>query len=278
MQEAGIQPKKGLAQHFLVAQEALRKIIAAGELSFDDVVVEVGPGLGALTGELLRRAGQVVAVELDEKLCAFLQQRFQEAGNLTVVHQDVLAFSPRDFVGNRPYKVIANLPYYLAAAAVRHFLEALPQPGLLVVTIQKEVAQGMVARPGAMSILSVGVQFYGSPKIVAVLSPQSFYPAPKVESAVVTIRVLPKPAIDVEDPGHFFAVVKAGFSAPRKQLRNALAQGLGLNTGTASDLLRTASLDATRRAETLALEEWGRLYRVVVQHAPDALRRGRTVP
>ena len=269
--QAGLRPRKGLAQHFLVDPEALGNIVAAGELCDRDVVVEVGPGLGTLTWELAKRASLVVALELDEKLCELLRRRSQGMANLVILQQDVLAFQAGEHLSSLEYKVIANLPYYLATAAVRHFLESELKPKLMVVTVQKEVAQSMVASPGSMGLLGVSTQFYGRPEIIAVLPPGSFYPPPRVESAVVRIDVFQRPALEVEDPVRFFQLVRAGFTAPRKQLRNSLARGLALEPASAADLLRWASLDGTRRAETLSLKEWETLYQAVESHTPEAL-------
>lgn len=159
------------------------------------------------------------------------------------------------------YKVVANLPYYIASAAIRHFLEAEFKPLRMVVMVQKEVAESIAAVPGKMSILSVGVQVYGKPVIAGYVPAQSFYPPPKVDSAIVRIDVYSRPVVEIEG---FFRVVRAGFSAPRKQLRNALAQGLSIPPSAAAKILSLSGISSQRRAETLSLEEWAELYRTVV--------------
>ena len=155
---------------------------------------------------------------------------------------------------------MANLPYYITSAVLRHFLEASVKPERIVVMVQKEVAEAITARPGQQSVLSVSVQFYGKPEIAAIVPAASFYPAPEVDSALVKIDVYPRPPIDVDDPGRFFKLVRAGFSAARKQAANAFAKGLGMEKGEVTAWLQKAGIDPTRRAETFTLEEWGRLW------------------
>ena len=262
----GLHARKGLGQHFLVDQVALRVITGAAELTPDDTVVEVGPGLGVLTEELAGIAGRVVAIEIDPRIASILTERFSHRSNITIVSDDVLQFAPPEFFARQlptpdfNYKVVANLPYYIASAAIRHFLEAEFKPRRMVVMVQKEVAESIVAVPGKMSILSVSVQLYGKPVIAGYVPAQSFYPPPKVDSAILRIDVYSQPVVEVEG---FFRVVRAGFSAPRKQLRNALAQGLSIAPAAAAGLLNRSAISPQRRAETLSLEEWADLCRTV---------------
>lgn len=237
-------------------------MISAAELTPDDTVVEVGPGLGILTKELARKAGRVIAIEVDTKMASALTEILVPWPNVTIVNADVLASAPRAFLAKGPYKVVANLPYYIASAVLRHFLEASIKPHLMVVTLQKEVAQAIVAPPGKMSLLSVSVQFYGRPAIVDYVPARSFYPRPKVDSAIVRIDLYDHPAAAVDDEAKFFSVVRSGFSAPRKQLHNSLAQGLDISSGDAAALLEEAGISQKRRAETLSVEEWAKVYRV----------------
>lgn len=272
MRRHGLRAKKGLAQHFLIDDGVLQKIIEAAEIQPSDVVIEVGSGLGVLTEQLARRAGWVIAIELDERLATILKERLASSGNVTVVNEDVLKIDPAALlsnygaefppgVGSIGYKVVANLPYYIASPTLRHFLEAPVKPEMMVVMVQKEVAGEIAARPGRMSILSVGVQLYGAPEIVTIVPATAFYPVPNVDSAVLKIRLFDKPAVDV-DTEAFFRVVRAGFSAARKQLGNSLAQGLGIDKAEAMAVLEKAGIDSQRRAETLTIEEWARLWRV----------------
>jgi 16S rRNA (adenine1518-N6/adenine1519-N6)-dimethyltransferase len=258
----GARAKKGLGQHFLVDRIVLDKIISAADLSSSDTVIEVGPGLGILTGELSKKAGKVIAIEVDPRLAASLRKRLSNFPNLTVLNANILELKPIELASKHSYKVVANLPYYIAAPILRHFLEASPKPGLMVVMVQKEVGQSIVARPGDMSILGISVQLYGKPTIVDYVPAQSFYPEPKVDSAIVRIEVYPKPPVEVEDIAGFFEIVKAGFSAPRKQLRNSLAQGLRLAPEEVAHLLKQAKISAQRRPETLSLQEWANLHRI----------------
>jgi 16S rRNA (adenine1518-N6/adenine1519-N6)-dimethyltransferase len=253
--------RKALGQHFLVDNSILNRIATAAELIPDDVVVEVGPGLGSLTRRLLQQGGRVVAVEMDAELAASLPLRLGSPSNLTVVEADARTVDIASLVGQEiPYKVVANLPYYAANPIIRRFLESEPRPLLMVVMVQREVAQSMVASPGKMGILSVAVQYYAVVSLVCNVPPRAFRPPPKVTSSVVKLRLRESPAVAVADPEAFFTLVRAGFSAPRKQLRNSLSQGLGVSGEEAGQLLTSAGIDGKRRAETLSLEEWARTY------------------
>ena len=246
--------RKGLGQHFLVDRSYLRYIASAAELGTGDVVIEVGPGLGVLTEELVKAAGRVIAVEIDETLADSLPK----SSNLTVVKSDILATSPGELLGaDAPsYKVVANLPYNIASQVIRRFLESENKPSIMVVMVQREVARNMVAAPPQMNLLAVGVQLYGSPKIVRKVPPSAFYPRPRVDSAIVRIDVYDKPAVDVDDVNTFFRVVKAGFSTKRKQLHNSLSLGLNVPVTRAMKLLAEANIGHKRRAQTISLSEW----------------------
>jgi 16S rRNA (adenine1518-N6/adenine1519-N6)-dimethyltransferase len=264
LRQAGLRARKGLGQHFLVDEKVLEVILSAAEVAPDDTIVEVGPGLGILTEALAGKAGGVIAVELDDNLAALLKKALASFKNVTVINDDVLNIEPGDLLRrqrNPVYKVVANLPYYITSPVLRHFLEAEAKPEVMVVMVQREVAETIAARPGDMSLLSVSVQFYGRPEIIDYVPAAAFYPAPEVDSAVLRIELYPQPAVAV-DEGGFFELVRAGFAAPRKQLANSLAQGLGLPKPGVLPLLEKADIDGERRAETLTLEEWARLWRV----------------
>ena len=253
--------KKSLGQHFLVDRRAIASIVNAADLSADDLVVEIGPGRGALTRPLVERAGRLVAVEVDALLAARLREKYADRPGFSVIVEDAREVDIDGLAPNgAPYKVVANLPYYAASPIVRRFLEANSKPRLLVVTVQREVAQEMVAKPGQMGLLSVAIQLYGTPRIVTSVPPRAFRPPPKVTSAVVRIDVRPEPAVAFDSPDDFFRVVKAGFSARRKQLHNSIGRGLTLEPETAKALLADAGIDPTRRAQTLSLDEWAALY------------------
>ncbi|NQT31804.1 MAG: ribosomal RNA small subunit methyltransferase A [Deltaproteobacteria bacterium] len=266
LRQFGLKPRKGLGQHFLVDEEVLEVITSAAELTPDDLVVEVGPGLGILTEALARKAGGVIAIELDDKLAALLKKTLLSFKNVTIVNDNVLNIESGELLAGRGvnpvYKVVANLPYYITSPVLRHFLEASARPQVMIFMVQKEVAEAVAARPGDMSLLSVSVQFYGKPEIVSYVPAQSFYPAPAVDSAVLRIELYAEPAVAVSDEGGFFELVRAGFAAPRKQIANSLSQGLGLPRDVILPLLEKADIASQRRAETLTLEEWARLCRV----------------
>jgi 16S rRNA (adenine1518-N6/adenine1519-N6)-dimethyltransferase len=264
LRQLGLKARKGLGQHFLVDDEVLEVITSAAEVTPDDIIVEVGPGLGILTGELARRAGGVIAIELDDRLAALLKKTLASFENVTIINDDVLNIEPGELLKGRKgpvYKVVANLPYYITSPVLRHFLDTVVKPKMMIVMVQKEVAEAIVAKPGDMSILSVSVQFYGRPEIVSYVPARSFYPAPEVDSALLRIGLYPQPAVAV-DEGGYFELVRAGFAAPRKQIGNSLSQGLGLPKDGVLPLLEKAEIDWRRRAETLTLEEWARLWRV----------------
>ena len=273
-------PRKSLGQHFLTDARVLSRIVAAVELAPEDTVVEIGPGRGALTCRLVGRAGRVVAVELDRELAADLPTRCGQPANLAVVEADartveidsLLAAGVKEGDGDSggsAYKVVGNLPYYAANPIIRRFLEADPGPRLMVMMVQREVADSMTAAPGRMSLLSVATQFYAAARLVCTVPPTAFRPAPKVTSAVVRLDLRPVPAAPVSDSVAFFDLVRAGFSAPRKQLRNSLGQGLGLPAGLAGETLAAAGVDGRRRAETLSLEEWAAVFDSWQDRAPE---------
>ena len=272
-----LKARKGLGQHFLVDDEVLKLIISTAEPAAGDVIMEIGPGLGVLTKELARRAGWVVTIELDDKLATILKQNLASFGNVTVVNEDILKIDPAALLREEQhrfptiisspfhYKVVANLPYYITSPVLRHFLEASLKPRLMVIMVQKEVAEAIVAEPGGMSVLSISVQFYGKPTIISYVPARCFYPAPEVDSAILSVALYAKPAVEVTDEGKFFELVRAGFSASRKQIGNSLAQGLKLPKTDALSLLEEASIAPQRRAQTLTLEEWARLCQALAQ-------------
>ena len=256
--------KKRFGQHFLTDANILRRIVDAAELNPRHTVVEVGAGRGSLTEVLAERAARVVAVEVDRDLIDGLRERFQARGNVKIIEADVLARPPGDVLqaagGREPYVVVANLPYNVAAAVLRHFLEASVRPERLVVMVQREVADAIVALPGAMSLLSVAVQVYGEARMVMRVAPGAFSPPPRVQSAVVRIDVAPAPRVD-EPMDVFFRVVRAGFSGPRKQLRNSLAMGLKAPQDAVERVLQVAGIDPKLRPQMLSIEDWAAITR-----------------
>ena len=258
-----LRARKGLGQNFLIDGGILKKLAAAAELTPSDTVIEVGPGLGVLTETLVEQAGKVIAIELDARLADILKARLKDQIKLTVIQDDILNINPADILGKQTeYKVVANLPYYITSAVIRHFLEAPVKPTTMVIMVQKEVAQQITAQPGEMSLLSVSVQLYGKPTVAGKVSAQCFYPAPNVDSAILKIAVYQEQKIQTDDITGFFDIVRAGFSANRKQIINSLANGLKLQKTDIIPVLEQAGIDPQRRAETLTIDEWGVLFRV----------------
>ena len=274
LRQSNLRVKKGLGQHFLIDEAVLETITSAAELTSSDVIMEIGPGLGILTRELARQAGWVIAIELDSKLATILEQSLISFDSVTIINENILKIDPATLLQEQKtkfppavstpfnYKVVANLPYYITSPVLRHFLEASVKPQIMVVMVQKEVAEVIVARPGQMSVLSISVQFYGEPRIISNVPARCFYPVPEVDSAILRIDVYPQPAVAVDDIDSFFELVRAGFTASRKQIGNSLAQGLEKPKAEILPLLTEANIAPQRRAETLTLEEWARLWRV----------------
>jgi 16S rRNA (adenine1518-N6/adenine1519-N6)-dimethyltransferase len=279
LQEFDIRPKKSLGQNFLIDQRSLGHIVEAAELGPEDVVLEIGPGLGTLTHLLAEKAGRVIAVELDQRLVEILSQTLADCPNAEIVQGDILQLDLAELIRGAmrpyalapllpcslatllPYKVVANLPYYITSAVLRHLLTAEVKPRLMVVTVQLEVARRITAEPGDMSLLAVSVQFYGRPRLVARIKAGAFYPSPQVDSAVVRIDLHDHPIVEVDDAGSFFEIVRAGFAHRRKQLRNTLAAELALPPGEVAQALDRAGVNPKRRAQTLSLEEWAKVWR-----------------
>lgn len=249
-------PKKSLGQHWLRDKAALEAMCQAADVQPEDVVLEIGPGLGTLTDILAQRAKQVTAVEFDEKLAGELPARIQ-ADNLQVVNQDILGF---DLTGMPPdYKIVANIPYYLTSNLIRVISETPNPPTVAVILVQKEVAQRVAAKPGSMSILSVTAQFYWQISLGSEVPAELFEPPPKVDSQILILHHRQKPLFDV-DTKAFFRLVKAGFSQRRKTLLNSLSGGLRLNKDETEKACTEAKIKPRRRAQSLTLEEWHALY------------------
>ncbi len=253
-------PRKSLGQHFLTDRNILGAIADAAEVGSGNTVIEVGPGRGSLTAVLAERAQRVIAVELDGALARSLEA--DAPANVEVVEADARAADPAELLGGcTPYKMLGNLPYYAAMPILRRFLESDCRPERAAVLVQREVAEQMCAQPGAMSLVSLAVQLFGSARITRIVRPGSFTPPPKVTSAVVGITLHDGLAEGVDHAERFFVLARAGFSAPRKQLRNALSGGLSVPPDEAERLLGIAGIETTRRAQTLSMAEWASLYR-----------------
>ena len=259
----GLRARKGLGQNFLQDPLALEEIVSAAEVQPADTVLEIGPGLGSLTRYLGVSAKEVVAVELDSNLLPALQAVLTPYLNVRLIQGDILKLSPKDLIAEKDYLVVGNIPYYITSAVIRHLLENDPKPRRMVLTVQKEVAERICAKPGDMSLLALSVQVYGQPRIAARIPASAFFPAPKVDSAVLCVDIYPAPLIKPELLDTFFKLIKAGFGQKRKTLRNSLSSGLHISPTDAADLLIRAGIDPQRRAETLSIEEWEKLTEII---------------
>lgn len=244
---------KSLGQHWLKDPDILADIADSAELTGDDTVLEIGPGLGTLTSRLLARAGRVVAVEFDEALADKLPGQFP-GKNLEVINQDILRFDTTIMPAG--YKVVANLPYYITSKILKLLSESSNPPSLMVLLVQKEVAERLSARPGDYSVLAVSAQVYHEVIPGVVVPARFFVPPPKVDSQVVIMRRLEQPRVDQPRLADFFRLVKAGFSAKRKKLRSSLAGGLHLDKSVVEDLLEQAEISSDARAEDLSIDQW----------------------
>jgi 16S rRNA (adenine1518-N6/adenine1519-N6)-dimethyltransferase len=255
-----IRPNKAFGQNFLVDHDVLLHIVEAAEIHADDQVLELGAGTGVLTRELAKRAKRVVAVELEREILSLLTKTTRNYTNVEIMERNLLYVDPREIFGSDPYKLVANLPYYITALTFRHFLESANPPRLFVVMVQYEVAQRIVAAPGDLSLLGVSVQFYGEPKIIAHVPARAFYPAPRVDSAILRIDLKDQVPLTPGERDSFFRLVQAGFSERRKQIHNSLAHGLHRKNVDVQPWLLAANIDPSRRAETLSIEDWLRLW------------------
>lgn len=262
-----IVPRKSLGQNFLHDPNALEKIVNTAEVMPEDTVIEIGPGTGTLTAHLAERAQHVYSIEIDERLRPILEQTFAYRPHVQFVFDDFLKVNVLELVEERPFIVVANIPYYISSAIIRQLLEAPRRPERIVLTMQIELAERICAQPPDMNLLAVSVRFYGKPQVVTRLKSAVFWPRPDVDSAVLRIDTYATPAVSVPSEKAFFRVVRAGFSQKRKQLKNSLSGGLGVKSKVAGALLEQAGIDAKRRAETLHLEEWAALTHAFVAYS-----------
>ena len=254
LRQHGLKPRKSLGQNFLRDRSYLERILAAGAIESCDTVLEIGAGTGVLTRALAAQARRVVAVELDDSLVILLRTEFESVRNVEIWHGSALDFDPCGHL-REGYKLVGNIPYYITGPIIRRYLEASCPPRCLVLMVQREVAERIVAAPGSLSLLGVSVQFYASAEIVARVPSRAFFPRPKVDSAI--LRLTPHPSTAASPLREaFFAVARAGFGMRRKQLVNSLSSGLSLSRDAGQDLLASAGIDEKRRAETLSVAEW----------------------
>ncbi len=312
----GLWAKHGLGQNFLVDREALDKIVEVADLNSDDLVIEVGPGVGTMTEELIKHAKKVIAVELDERLAELLadfirtkheainSKQIQNTqaepdsrlrGNdkdvsdfeirisdlthhLSIINSDILKLNIPELIGEQRYKVVANIPYYITSKIIQQFLTQKNKPESITLLVQKEVAERICAKPGSLSVLAISVQVFGDPEIAGIVKKESFFPSPKVDSAILRIKnirsychpefisgsikkeeMLKPVQHDNCSEKAFFRLVHIGFSAKRKTLANNIAVGYRMDKKTAGDIIKSVGLDENTRAQELSLEDWKRL-------------------
>lgn len=254
-----LRPRKSLGQNFLVDAAALEKIAAVAQIHPNNDVLEIGAGLGSLTRHLAVSARKVVAVELDSHLLPVLAEVVAPWQNVQIIPGDILKIDPASLMLEEGYLVVANIPYYITSALIRHLLEANRKPARLTLTIQREVAERICAPAGELSLLALSVQVYGKARVALRIPAGAFYPPPKVDSSVLQVDLYDEPLISAAQLPLFFRLAKAGFSQKRKTLRNSLSAGLQLPPGEVQALLDSAGIHAQRRAETLEIEEWRKL-------------------
>lgn len=261
LREYGAFAQKKLGQHFLIDRDILNAIVRAAELTPQDKVLEIGPGLGVLTRTLATQAREVIAIEKDPTMIGIFGAINSDLINTKIVEGNALALTERFFDQyiKKPYKLIANLPYYLTSAIIRFFLQTLLRPDMMILMVQHEVAERIVASPPNANILSVAVQFYGTPTIIRKVPREAFWPTPQVDSAI--LKIVPHPTrLQIDSEKKFFKVIKAGFGERRKQLHNSLAGGLGISDEAIKKILAQSHIASHRRAQTLTISEWIILY------------------
>lgn len=249
-----VRPRRSAGQHFLLDQQVVADLLAGADVGLTDIVLEIGAGLGMVTEALAEQAGRVVAVELDRTLAGWLKKRFEANRRVAVVHYDILKLQLPDYVRDGQYKVVASLPFNVTSLILRNFLEHAPRPTVVSLLVQKEVAERVVARPGAMSLLSVSVQYFGVPDIVRLVPKELFWPEPKVDGAILHIEVKSLPP--VSERQKFFHLARVGFSARRKMLYHNLAAGLRKDPAEVKAAVRAVGLDERCRAQEVSVEEW----------------------
>jgi len=272
-----IKPSKSKGQNFLINQDDLDSIIKSAGLKKNDNVLEIGPGLGVLTEQLAKKSKKVISVEVDKKVVYFLKQKFKGTKNLHILEKDILKIKNEEIFklfSNQKYKVVANLPYNITKPVIRKFLEYPPQPDQITFLIQKEVAEKIVSKPNKNSFLGLTVQYYGEPSIDGYVSATSFYPQPKVVSAILKIklyndRISPEikniyPDLSKFNKKLFWQIVKFGYSSPRKQLHNNLAAGLDLTSKELKSLFKKIGWREDIRAEKLNLSDWAKFLKLYV--------------
>ncbi len=259
IKKLGVAPLKQHGQHFLIDQKVVTELVRSADLSQNDDVLEVGPGLGTLTEKLVQKAKRLVACEIDKKLFLFLKKSFSSQKNLTLLHGDIRKINLADYFPNSNYVVVSNIPYSLTSYLLKMFLASPAPPRKMALLVQKEIAERITARPPDMSLLSLSVQLFCEPKIVRVIPPTAFYPEPEVSSAILILVARSNPLIKKVEQEIFFRLAKISFAGKRKQIHNSLKNGLRLSSNQISQLLKNSAIDESRRPQTLTWSEWQNL-------------------
>jgi 16S rRNA (adenine1518-N6/adenine1519-N6)-dimethyltransferase len=258
LKEKDLKALKSLGQNFLIDEKVLSEIIKASELNKNDTILEIGPGLGTLTNRLVKKCGTVVAIEKDKKMAELIKEKKE----LNIINDDILKINLNKLINkyskNKKYKLISNIPYYITSSVIKLFLENSIQPELIVLLVQKEVAERICAKPGKLSVLALSVQIYGEPEIISYISSSSFYPEPKVDSAILKIKNIKKNYPD-EYYKKLFKTVKIGFSSKRKKLVNNLSAGFCIDKKESANILQKTKINPNARAQELDLKEWEKL-------------------
>lgn len=255
-----MKPKKSLGQNFLKDKSVLEKIIFAANLSSDDIVLEVGPGQGILTEELAKYAKKVIAIEIDKNLADILDSRLRGNDKVEIINDDILKINLPEIIKKnnfQKYKVIANIPYYITSPIIQLFLETKYPSAEMILMVQREVAERIVAKPGDMSILAVSVQYYADAELLFSVDKKAFWPIPEVDSAI--IKIIPKRKHEQDIDKQFFRIVRAGFSSKRKTLLNNLSSSFHLSKKETEEKIKRAGLDPTQRAQELDIKDWKKL-------------------
>ena len=261
LEKYNITPNKVLGQNFLTDKNAVSALIKSVNIAKEDIILEIGPGTGAITKELAKKARQVIAIEKDENMVNILQKELEESKNVHIVQKDILKTEIKELfesleieIQNSGYKVVSAPPYYLTGRLFRHFLENSEiKPEAIALIIQKEVAQKICAIPPDMNLLAISVQLYGKPKIIQKVSKNAFWPKPEVDSAILTVANIRQPSINEK---LFFKLLRAGFSSPRKQLSGNLSREFNVSKQKTEQLLKSVHINPKKRAQALQIEEW----------------------
>lgn len=256
LRRLGVKPSRSMGQNFLVEPEVVRRIADASSVKIGSRVVEIGPGLGILTRELLARGCRLTAVELDDELAQYLVDDLRDDEQFSLVRHDARSVDIGELTRNSTYQLVANLPYSMATVIIRHFVESSNPPTQLTVMVQREVAERMTASPPQMSLLGLATQFYTEAHLRFIVPPGSFLPPPKVESAVLTLEVRNHVSLDPHERERMFSFAAMAFQRKRKTIANGLSQGLGLEKGEIETFLSEAGIDHMRRPQTLSVNDW----------------------